>query len=55
MGGKSGKYDLIVSREGWGYSMPAVNTWDDNFDFMIKTTGITPTQGSIGGGTLITI
>lgn len=54
-GARVGSYDLVVFRKGWGVSRPATKDTDDDFDVTIKMTGMSPKEGSIAGGTLITI
>lgn len=54
-GARIGNYDLVVYRIGWGISKPTTKVTDDDFEVSIKMTGVSPLEGSIGGGTLITI
>lgn len=51
-GGRSGEYDIRVTRDGWGSNQDTAN---DDFQFKIAVTSATPNVGSDAGGTLLTI
>jgi len=53
-GGLPGTFDINVIKEGFGNALPATITAND-FVYEVSIASITPTEGSIGGGTLITI
>ena len=53
-GGNIGTYKLIVKSQVNGYSVDSVDE-ASTFSFELYVTSITPTSGSWGGGTLITI
>jgi len=53
-GGSAGNYKVNVIKSGVGRAVPANSTAID-FSYLIKITGVTPTTGSITGGTILTI
>jgi hypothetical protein len=53
-GGRAGKYNLVVSRIGWGRSRPANPTADD-VELGVKIYRINNNVVSLGGGSIITI
>jgi hypothetical protein len=53
-GGLPGKFDVNVIKTGFGYAIPNPTTAND-FTYEVEITGISPSQGSVAGGTLITV
>jgi hypothetical protein len=53
-GGLPGYYDVTVIKEGFGSAIPLPASGND-FAYEVVITGVSPSSGSIGGGTLITI
>jgi IPT/TIG domain len=53
-GGKSGDYIVDVQRVGFGKSQAASEN-SNKFSYVVKVTSISPTSGSIAGGTIITV
>ncbi len=53
-GGLPGKFDINVIKQGFGSATVSSATAND-FTYEVTITSITPTSGSIGGGTLLTI
>lgn len=53
-GGKKGDYRVKVHMEGKGYSMPT-STDKDLFKYRLTVSSITPSSGSVVGGTVLTI
>lgn len=50
----SGDFNVIVTREGFGNAVPSPAN-SNLFTYGIFVTSITPTTGSINGGTVLTI
>ena len=53
-GGQAGDYLIKVHQAGIGYSKPGT-AGDNAFKYVIKVTSITPSSGSLEGGTVLTI
>lgn len=53
-GGLPGLFDVNVIKEGFGNAIAIPGTVND-FTYEVYITSISPSSGSIGGGTLITI
>lgn len=53
-GGLPGKFDINVIKDGFGSAVSIPATAND-FTYEVIIMGISPTSGSIGGGTLLTI
>jgi hypothetical protein len=53
-GGLPGMFDVNVIKTGFGNAIPTTTTAND-FTYEVVIDSISPTSGSIGGGTLITI
>lgn len=52
-GGRTGTYDVRVWDNEWGYSNTSGAA--DNFKYQIEVSSVTPVNGSMFGGTLLTI
>jgi len=53
-GGSAGDYKVSLVKLGYGRAIPATATTND-FKYIISISGISPTTGSIYGGTILTI